>query len=79
MSNNFLKTSNENSVLFFINSKSVLRLYTFIRLEISRIRCAYYTTQFNFKLYISNLFDSSSAVKAYKMLKMNQIDSKYTV
>ena len=39
---------------------------TQVILEISRIKCAYYTTQFNFKLYISNVFDSSSAVKAYK-------------
>ena len=38
----------------------------YIILEIFRIKCAYFTTQFNFKLYILNLFDSSSAVKAYK-------------
>ena len=38
-----------------------------VKQEITRIRCAYgHSTQFNFKLYILNKLDSSSAVKAYK-------------
>ena len=61
--------------LVYTRTLDQLIISAYIRLEISRIRCAYYTTQFNFKLYIFNPFDSSSLL----LLKMNQIDSKYTV